>query len=109
MEPNSKSELHITDIERVNKGMWVAAARLEGITLAQWAVEALNNAADSSAFKTCEWTKGMSSRSAICLIRHGFKSKAEVKVAFHRAKAWTEIMNFGPTQDEEVLEWLKHD
>lgn len=89
--------------------MWVAAARLQGITLAQWVVETLNNAADSSAFKTIEWTKGLSSRSAICLIRHGFKSKSEVKIAFHSAKAWTKIMNFGPEQDAEVLKWLKHD
>lgn len=104
-----KSELHITDIERVNKGMWVAAARLEGIPLSEWVIEVLNDASSEKAFKACEWAKGLSSRSAICLIRHGFKSKAEVKAAFHRAKAWTEIMNFGPAQDAEVLEWLKHD
>jgi hypothetical protein len=42
---DSKSELHITGIERHNKGAWVAIARLRGMTLAEWAIEALNKAA----------------------------------------------------------------
>lgn len=39
-----KSELHITDIEREDKGRWVAAARLQNQTLALWVIEALNRA-----------------------------------------------------------------
>lgn len=37
-----KSELHITDIDREDKGRWVAAARDKNQTLAEWAIEALN-------------------------------------------------------------------
>ena len=39
-----KSELHVTDIEREDKGRWVAASRLKNQTLAQWAIDALNRA-----------------------------------------------------------------
>lgn len=87
--------------------MWVAAARLEEVTLAEWAIDALNNAADHKILQNTEWTDGLSSRSAICLIKHGFKSKEEVRSAFKNAKMWTKIMNFGRAQDEEVLAWLK--
>lgn len=104
---SEKSELHITNIDRINKAMWVAAARLDETNLAQWAIEALNNAADHKILQNTEWTDGLSSRSAICLIRHGFKSKEEVRLAFHNAKMWTKILNFGREQDEEVLKWLK--
>ena len=37
-----KSELHVTDIERSDKGRWVAAARLKNQTLAEWSIDALN-------------------------------------------------------------------
>jgi dsDNA-binding SOS-regulon protein len=37
-----KSELHITDIKREDKGRWVAAARDNNQTLAEWAIDALN-------------------------------------------------------------------
>ena len=36
-----KSELHVTDIEREDKGRWVAASRLKNQTLAQWSIDAL--------------------------------------------------------------------
>ena len=39
-----KSELHITDIEREDKGKWVAASRLKNQTLTEWVIEALNRA-----------------------------------------------------------------
>lgn len=105
---SEKSELHITNIDRVNKAMWVAASRLGEITLAEWAIDALNNAADQQILQNTQWTCGLSSRSAICLIRHGFKSKEEVRAAFKNAKIFPKIMNFGRAQNEEVLTWLKN-
>jgi hypothetical protein len=44
-----KSELHITDINRADKGLWVAAARLKNQTLAQWSIDALNRAESDQA------------------------------------------------------------
>ncbi len=44
-----KSELHVTDIKREDKGAWVSIARLRGMTLAEWAIEALNKAANDQA------------------------------------------------------------
>ena len=44
-----KSELHVTDIERENKGAWVFAARAEKITLSEWVIKHLNRAAEHAA------------------------------------------------------------
>ena len=39
-----KSELHVTEIEREDKGRWVSASREKNKTLAAWVIEALNRA-----------------------------------------------------------------
>lgn len=44
-----KSELHIADIDRHNKGAWVAISRLRGMTLAEWVIETLNKASSDQA------------------------------------------------------------
>ena len=44
-----KSELHITDIEREDKGAWVAISRELNMTLGEWVIESLNKAAHDRA------------------------------------------------------------
>lgn len=47
-----KSELHVTEIEREDKGRWVASAREKNQTLAEWVVENLNrDAHNQSVYK----------------------------------------------------------
>lgn len=46
---NLKSELHVTEIERDDKGAWVAISRELNMTLAEWVIESLNKAAHDRA------------------------------------------------------------
>lgn len=103
------SELHITGIDRANKGKWVAASRLAGGSLADWAIEKLNDAANKelTGQPPPKWTRALTGRTAKCLLDAGFVSKKTVRVAFNNPEfSWLSIPNFGPKCNEEVLKWL---
>lgn len=103
------SELHIRGIPREQKGLWIAASRAKGVKLEAWAIETLNNAAETTTTtKPCKLPKTLTTRTRDCLTRAGLNSKREVRQAFERPKFnWQSIQNFGYRNYEEVLKWLE--
>lgn len=103
------SELHIKDIRRADKGLWVAAARSSNLTLAEWLIPKLNAAAQED-LSRCRppWAKSLTERTARCLINHCLYGKREVRALFESPDFdCRSIPNFGTKQHEEVLNWLK--
>ena len=104
-----KSELHITDIEREDKGRWVSAARTQKMRLGEWAIKTLNEAAKHviANFVHPAWAKDLSMRSAHALVNAGYIGKREVRIDFERADFDAmQIPNLGRRGVEEVKEWL---
>lgn len=107
-----KSELHIADIEREDKGRWVSASRTKKISLAQWAIDVLNEASkrEIDHFNAPNWAKNLSRRSAHALVNEGYTSKKQVRDDFALKKFEPlQIPNLGSKGVEEVREWLKND
>lgn len=104
-----KSELHVTDIEREDKGRWVSAARAQKITLGEWAIKTLNEAAKRAIadFVHPAWAKDLSKRSAHALVNSGYIGKREVRADFECAGFDAmQIPNLGRKGVDEIKEWL---
>jgi hypothetical protein len=104
-----KSELHVTNIEREDKGRWVSSARAQKITLAEWAIKMLNDAAKHTITDSVRpvWVKELSKRSAHALVNAGYINKRGVQNDFKK-KGFDpmQIQNLGRSGVEEVLAWL---
>lgn len=105
-----KSELHVTDIKREDKGRWVSASRAQKITLGEWAIKTLNEAAKRTIadFNHPAWAKDLSKRSAHALVNAGYVGKREVRADFERVDFDAmQIPNLGRRGVEEVREWMR--
>ena len=104
-----KSELHITEIKREDKGRWVSSARSQKMTLGEWAINALNETAKRAIaeFAHPAWAKDLSKRSAHALVNAGYIGRREVRADFNRADFDVmQIPNLGRKGVDEVREWL---
>jgi len=98
------SELHITEIPREDKCRWAAAACASNQKLAEWAVNALNNAVPET---NPEWAFGLSERARLCLLSAGFDSRESVAKAVADGFDIAAISNAGTKIKDEVESWIK--
>lgn len=102
---NERSFLHIL-VPRPSKAAWVRAAQAEGLNLTEWVIRTLDAAADQV---RPPWTDGLSNRTAQCLTRTGFCSRAEVEREWAKQPRewWVALPNFGNRCYTELEQWLK--
>jgi hypothetical protein len=100
-----KSFLHI-EVPQSSKAAWVRAAQHSGMNLTDWVTRTLDVEADNT---RPPWTEGLSSRTAQCLSRTGFCTRAEVEREWAKQPRewWVSLPNFGVKCYAELEQWLK--